>query len=47
MDPMGRLIRKGNVNGRATIEVPDLAPGIYLLRIGTGSARSVKVFEKD
>jgi hypothetical protein len=47
MDPMGRLIRKGNVTGRATIEVPDLAPGIYLLRIGTGSARSVKVFEKD
>ncbi|MBS1583285.1 MAG: T9SS type A sorting domain-containing protein, partial [Bacteroidetes bacterium] len=43
MDPAGRVVRQGQVIGRAIIPVEDLTPGIYLLRIGTGSA---KVFER-
>jgi hypothetical protein len=47
MDATGRVVRRGNVVGKATIEVADLVSGIYLLQIGTGSARGVKVFEKN
>jgi len=46
-DPMGRMVRKGNLIGKATLQVVDLAPGVYLLQVGTGSARGVKIFEKN
>lgn len=47
LDPRGRVVRNGSVIGKAIIPVADLAPGVYLLQLGTGGARSVKVFEKD
>jgi hypothetical protein len=46
LDPLGRVVRQGNVTGRTIIQVADLAPGMYVLELGTGSARGVKVFEK-
>lgn len=46
VDPTGRVVRNGHVIGKAIIEVPDLTPGIYVLQIGMGNMRGVKVFEK-
>jgi hypothetical protein len=47
LDATGRFVRQGNVIGKAIIQVPELAPGIYLLQLGAGDARWVKVFEKN
>lgn len=47
MDPSGRVVHRGVLSGRTVVPVQDLERGLYLLQLGEGNGRVVKLFERE